>query len=181
MLNRSLVALVVLTAMCGACTSYQKTSLSDIETHPEKFIDEKIRVHFDGTLDSTEMNNELGRSQRPGLGSPAARHAPPDSVVSLRIAAIDYPILSGSTLAEPHMYGKPGPTFPLSVDVQNSRKVEVHGFSPGRTLLLLAGIAVVGSAVYAAVQNAEDEAWDVFAGIFGGRYEPASPSSPPRR
>jgi len=105
--------------------------------------------------------------------------AAPDSVVSLRVAAVRFPILAGENLADSKLYGKPMPTHPLQVDLTGSRKVEVHGFSAGRTLVLVGGVALIALLIYAAAQSVPGG--DFHAGDFGGiggSYPAVSPSPP---
>jgi hypothetical protein len=82
-LTRGLWLSVVL---CAGCTSYQKTSLEEIETHPEKFVKKDVRVHYDGAVDTTVV---AGRTLRERRGE--SHIVVPDSVVSLCVASINYP------------------------------------------------------------------------------------------
>src|SRR5262249_32347777 len=112
----------------AACTSYQATSLHQIESHPDKFIDKKVRVHYDAACDSISVT---GRSAR---GRQASHFAVPDSVVGLQVTAVRFPLLEGWTFADPKLYDT-DPEHPLKVDLTGTREVEVYRFDPVRTVL----------------------------------------------
>ena len=76
----------VIALLSAGCTSYQDVSLHQIESHPDKFIDKKVRVHFEVA----------------------------DSVVGMEITADRFPLLEGWTFADPKLYDT-DPEHPLTV------------------------------------------------------------------
>jgi len=139
--------------LSAGCTSYQETSLHQIESHPDKFIDKKVRVHYDAAGDSINL------AGRTALERQVSRFPVPDSVVGLQIEAVRFPVLEGWTFADPRLYDT-NPEDPLQVDLTGARKVEVYGTDPVRTFLAIAGVALVAAAIYAAVRAGSESAWD---------------------
>ena len=122
--------------LSAGCTSYQKTSLTEIESHPDKFVNKKVRVHYAASGDSIVVTGRtaLARGAEAKIGLP-------DSLVALRVGAIRYPILFGKSLH--------GSTGAMVVDVTNSRKVEVHGINWRRTLIGVGVLALFVTAIFA--------------------------------
>lgn len=129
--------------MCAGCTSYHKTPVQEFEAHPEKFVNKNVRVHYDGAVDSTLSSGRTVRSR-----THETRVVVPDSLVSLRVAAVDYPILTGTTISNAKIYGQTNPMLPVQVSLQGSRQVDVHGLDVGRTILLGLGAYLVAAVVY---------------------------------
>ena len=125
--------------LCMGCTSYHETSLHQIEAHPDKLTDKKVRVHY----------------TTPGITTP-------DSVLALRVAEVRYPVLLGETCFDPKLYSNPAPTRALEATLNGSYRVEVQAFDPVRTTLLVAGVAVVGFGIYAGLQAMGEAMGDDF-------------------
>ena len=117
--------------LSAGCTSYQSVSLHQIESHPDKFIDKKVRVHF----------------------------AVADSVVGLEITAVRFPLLEGWTFADPKLYDT-DPEHPLTVDLTGTREVEVFKTDPVRTVLAIGAVALMVGAIYVAYRAAVEESVD---------------------
>ena len=100
-------AWLAIATLCAGCSSYQKVPFEKIQERPSDYVDRNARVHFTAAGADTVTP---GRSQR------TAGRAMPDSMVSLRIAAIDYPVITGRTLEEAHLDGKPDTPVMLDVD-----------------------------------------------------------------
>lgn len=177
---RYLTSLSVAVAMgaCAGCTSYQRTAPEAIETMPEKFVDKKARVYFAG--DSTRVV-EKGRSQR---AHPARASTAPDSVVSLRISSVQYPVLTGGPYPETLLYGTETTAMPLQVNLDASKKVEVHQFDMMKTMLVVGGTALITASLIYAIKNTDfgDFGFGNAVGSgFGGFYRnQPSPDPPPR-
>src|SRR5262245_22792856 len=118
----------LISLLCLGCTSYREASLHQIESHPEQLTDKKVVVHY----------------AMPGITSP-------DSLVALRVAEVRYPVLVGESFSDPKLYSNPEPIRPLQVPLAGTSRVEVLGFDAVKTTLLVAGIALVGLAIYAAM------------------------------
>jgi hypothetical protein len=162
-------------ALCAGCTSYQKTPVHEFETHPDKFVNKNVRVHYDGTVDSTVVS---GRTASSRAGGPKV--VVPDSVVSLRIASVNYPMLTGTTISEPKMYGQSQPLLPMQVSLQGSRRVDVHGLNAGRTALLFVGVVLFAAAIYGAAADFGDMGLgEAIAGAFGGMNQHSPPPGHP--
>ena len=163
--------------LSAGCTSYQKTSLTEIESRPDKFVNKQVRAHYAASGDSIVVTGRTARAR-----GAQAMIGLPDSSVALRVGVIRYPILSGKTgrtFSGATLYDTPESAQPVCLDLTGSRKVEVEEFSPARTLLLLAGITLIGIVIYQAVQEADDEMFqDLFGGIYG---EPNGRVAPPAR
>jgi len=133
--------------LSAGCTSYQNVSLHQIESHPDKFIDKKVRVHF----------------------------AVADSVVGLEITAVRFPLLEGWTFADPKLYDT-DPEHPLTVDLTGTREVEVFQTDPVRTVLAIGAVALMVGAIYMAYRAAVEESVDDWLrGLSGQRSQSSSP------
>jgi len=133
--------------LSAGCTSYQNVSLHQIESHPDKFIDKKVRVHF----------------------------AVADSVVGLEITAVRFPLLEGWTFADPKLYDT-DPEHPLTVDLTGTREVEVFQTDPVRTVLAIGAVALLVGAIYMAYRAAVEESVDDWLrGLSGQRSQSSSP------
>ena len=164
-------AWAVIALLSAGCTSYQNVSLHQIESHPDKFIDKKVRVHYDSS-DSTTFT---GRSARERYGT--QKEFVPDSVVALRVASIKYPVLTGRPLSDSKTA-----TVSLQLNVEESRKVEVRGFSPKRLLVAAGAVALLFAAMYGAAQSFELGQMFSFPSDFPyGDNPPPVQNPPPRR
>jgi hypothetical protein len=123
--------------LSAGCTSYQKTSLTEIESHPDKFVNKNVRVHYAASGDSIVVTSRTARAR-----GAQAMIGLPDSSVALRVGAIRYPVLYGKSLK--------GSTRAVVVDVTNSRNVEVHGINWPLTLMDVGVLALLVTAVLTA-------------------------------
>jgi len=152
-MKRSISIIVLVALLSAGCTSYYETSLQEIEAHPDQVAGKKVRVYYAEPVDSIAV---MGQTARERFGTQRVIAAP-DSVVSLRVAAVHFPILAGASLSAPKVYGNsPDSTRPLEVDLTASRKVEVRRVSPGKTVLLVVGIVTIVEFIY---------------GVYGDGYE----------
>jgi len=115
--------------LSAGCTSYHKTSLTEIQSHPDNFVNKKVRVHYAASGDSVVV---IGRTVRARAGQKEI--APPDSSVALYVAAIHYPLLSGKSLVDS--------TTAVVVDVTHSSKVEVRSINWRSTIIVTSVLAV---------------------------------------
>lgn len=170
-ISRATLRLWWLIALLSAgCTSYQKTSLTEIESHPDKFIDKRVRVYYAAAEDSIDVTGLTGREGQ-GWGLEV-----PGSVVPVQITAVRFPYLEGWTYSDPQLYDT-HPEHPLQVDLTHTRRIEVFKTDPFRTLLAVGGVAVVVMAIYAAMKAGTEAAVDDWLrGIAGQRS--LSPSPP---
>ena len=149
-MKRSISIILLVALLSAGCTSYYETSLQEIESHPDQIADKKVRVYYAAPSDSIAVMGQTARERFGTLRVVAA----PDSVVSLRVAAVHFPILAGASLSAPKVYGNsPDSTRPLEVDVTASRKVEVRRVSSGKTVLLVGGIVFIYGFIYAVVHG----------------------------
>ena len=146
-MKRSISIILLVALLSAGCTSYYETSLQEIESHPDKFIDKKVRVHF----------------------------AVADSVVGLEITAVRFPLLEGWTFADPKLYDT-DPEHPLTVDLTGTREVEVFQTDPVRTVLAIGAVALLVGAIYMAYRAAVEESVDDWLrGLSGQRSQSSSP------
>lgn len=150
--------------LSAGCTSYQKTSLTEIESHPDKLVDKKVRVHYAASGDSMVVT---GRTARARAGR--EKIDAPDSLVVLRIAAVRYPLLTGESI-----YGSEKTLVP--VDVSTSRKIEVHGINWRRTMI---GVGVAALFVTGILAGASFDpglnGWTISGPVNPGGYTPPPP------
>ncbi len=156
--------------LSAGCTSYQKTSLTDIQSHPEQLVHKDVRVHYDSS-DSTRVT---GRSARERYGT--EKEFVPDSVVALRVVSIKYPVLTGRTFSDSKT-----PAVPLQLNVEESRKVEVRGFSSKRLLVGAGAVALLFAATYGAAQSFELGQMFSFPTDFPYGDNPPPVQNPPSR
>ena len=170
-MKRSISIIVLVALLSAGCTSYQKTSLTDIQSHPEQLVHKDVRVHYDSS-DSTTFT---GRSARERYGT--QKEFVPDSVVALRVASIKYPVLTGRPLSDSKTA-----TVSLQLNVEESRKVEVRGFSSKRLLVAVGAAALLFAAMYGAAQSFELGQMFSFPSDFPyGDNPPPVQNPPPRR
>jgi hypothetical protein len=175
----SLAATLLATA---GCSSYHKTDPIEIASHPETVTNKNVRVHFE----SSTIDSSVGAGRTVSARAGETRVVIPDSVVSLHVKSVNYPMLIGQTGdgGEPRLYGTSEPALPLQVSLDGSRKVEVHGFDAGRTIFLVFGVACLAAVIAGAVsdtgggQNGDLAGW--LAGIFGGIHQQSPPLHPPQ-
>jgi len=178
-MNRIISALGLAVALLAGCTSYQETSLQQIEAHPAAIMDQNVRVYYGGTVDTTAI---ASRTARERTGNHVIVRA--DSVVALRVTAIKYPLLWGGTSYEAKLYATQSPVTPLQVDLTGSSKVEVQQFSPTKTLIVMVGITLFAVVIYEGMKELGEEMGNEFGhAFFGGLFQPrdAPPSSAPSR
>jgi len=161
----------VIALLSAGCTSYQNVSLHQIESHPDKFIDKKVRVHFDVAGDSIDVVRRTLSEQHV-----TRRIAVADSVVGLEITAVRFPLLEGWTFADPKLYDT-DPEHPLTVDLTGTREVEVFQTDPVRTVLAIGAVALMVGAIYVAYRAAVEESVDDWLHELSGQR---SLSSSPR-
>ena len=161
----------VIALLSAGCTSYQDVSLHQIESHPDKFIDKKVRVHFDVAGDSIDVVRRTLSEQHV-----TRRIAVADSVVGLEITAVRFPLLEGWTFADPKLYDT-DPEHPLTVDLTGTREVEVFQTDPVRTVLAIGAVALMVGAIYVAYRAAVEESVDDWLHELSGQR---SLSSSPR-
>ena len=160
----------VIALLSAGCTSYQNVSLHQIESHPDQFIDKKVRVHFDVAGDSIDVVRRTLSEQHV-----TRRIAVADSVVGMEITAVRFPLLEGWTFADPKLYDT-DPEHPLTVDLTGTREVEVFKTDPVRTLLAIGAVALMVGAVYLAWKAAFDDDFDDWLrGLPGQRSLSSSP------
>jgi len=160
----------VIALLSAGCTSYQDVSLHQIESHPDKFIDKKVRVHFDVAGDSIDVVRRTLSEQHV-----TRRIAVADSVVGLEITAVRFPLLEGWTFADPKLYDT-DPEHPLTVDLTGTREVEVFQTDPVRTVLAIGAVALMVGAIYMAYRAAVEESVDDWLrGLSGQRSQSSSP------
>jgi hypothetical protein len=177
-LSRGLWAAIL---FCAGCTSYHKTDPLEIASHPEKVTNQNVRVHFDGTIDSSVVSRRTARTR-----AGETRVVIPDSVISLHVKSVNYPMLIGETGdgGAARLYGTSEPVLPLQVSLDGSRKVEVHGFDAGRTIFLVFGVACLAAIIAGATSdtsggdNGDLNGW--LTGIFGGIHQQSPPPHPPQ-
>ena len=161
----------VIALLSAGCTSYQNVSLHQIESHPDKFIDKKVRVHFHVAGDSIDVVRRTLSEQHV-----TRRIAVADSVVGLEITAVRFPLLEGWTFADPKLYDT-DPEHPLTVDLTGTREVEVFQTDPVRTVLAIGAVALMVGAIYVAYRAAVEESVDDWLHELSGQR---SLSSSPR-
>jgi hypothetical protein len=161
----------VIALLSAGCTSYQDVSLHQIESHPDKFIDKKVRVHFHVAGDSIDVVRRTLSEQHV-----TRRIAVADSVVGLEITAVRFPLLEGWTFADPKLYDT-DPEHPLTVDLTGTREVEVFQTDPVRTVLAIGAVALMVGAIYVAYRAAVEESVDDWLHELSGQR---SLSSSPR-
>jgi hypothetical protein len=161
----------VIALLSAGCTSYQVVSLHQIESHPDKFIDKKVRVHFHVAGDSIDVVRRTLSEQHV-----TRRIAVADSVVGLEITAVRFPLLEGWTFADPKLYDT-DPEHPLTVDLTGTREVEVFQTDPVRTVLAIGAVALMVGAIYVAYRAAVEESVDDWLHELSGQR---SLSSSPR-
>lgn len=154
--------------LSAGCTSYQKTSLAEIQSHPDKLVDKDVRVHYDAA-DSVTVTR---RSSRDRFGT--EKQFTPDSVVAMRVTSVRYPVIAGQTVREAKIFGSANPIVPLRLNVEDSRKVEVRGFSVKKMLLGVCAAGLLFAAVYGATSSI-----DIGPLFSGSMVMPLVPNPPP--
>jgi hypothetical protein len=155
--------------LSAGCTSYQKTSLTEIQSHPDKIVNKKVQVHYAASGDSMVVT---GRTARARTGR--EKVDVPDSLVVLRVEAVRYPILTGESISG---WRKP---IPMVADVSNSRKLEVHAINWRLTMI---GLGVTALFIAAMLSGPSFDlglnGWTIAGPVNPGN--PPSPPPPPHR
>ena len=136
----SVLILATAAAITGGCTSYRHVSPQQIQARPEMVINERVRA--DVFIPDSTVVVKRGRSAWDRIGLPAAA----DTVaaterIELRVAAVDYPVVSGSAPSDPKLHGKAETPLPVRVNLNDTQHVAVRKFDYLKTGLLIGGVA----------------------------------------
>jgi len=136
------LGLATAVAMTGGCSSYHQVSPQQIQARPEIVINERVRA--DVVIPDSTVVVKHGRSAWDRIGLPAVM----DTVaaterIELRVAAVEYPIVSGSTPSEARLYAKDETPLPVRVDLNETQHVAIRKFDYLKTGLWVGGVALI--------------------------------------
>ena len=148
---RPAAAFMLAIALGNGCTSFQAVPLEDIKAKPDDFTGKKLRVHS-----LSMVSDSLNQS----VTNPFE--------FTLHVSELQFPIASGTTVAEPMMFSKMASSETVQIDLQQTWMVEREEFDSGRTALFFLGALAVAGLVYGFYQAMEKAASDWVVGVVRG-------------